>query len=657
VKISKYIFFILAVSVIIVTIWFRSGLLFATAEEGPAFYSPVRTSRIFSDVWVRWGTGFSYPIGIPASLFLKLISPLEYFINPVYIQYLVFIFLIFSGMIGVCLLTAHITKSKKAALIAGLFYFLNLYTMSQVFRRALYVGMFSWAYFPIFMYLFIKWIEVKKLKYIIYLILSNFLFIYTFSNPGYIFSFILAPFIFTIYHFYVHKKKDERIWLFVHSIIFAIVFILINIWWVYPFISSSRSAFKDFSSKDLNFESLQGVSTTFPVSEILLLRQKGYFNLANNPELPYLSWGVWYDNHLPLFISTLILFLVIFGGSISRKKPYFLFLIILALTGLFISKGVNAPLGYGFYKWLFANFSFTSALRNPYEKFGIVWLLPYAIFFGIGVTLLFEKLKKQIYSPLIYIFLFSAYGALLWPMWSGKVFEDYYFVKVPNYYEQLNSYINQDEADARILLLPMVPDHGAAYRWKYRGTEPSEYLFDKVTISKQIKNDLYYSKKYEELKSTIENIGKFEDLLVALNIKYLVIREDLDWELVGAKPPKTIENNLRSSTDVKFIKEFDKLKLYEINKGSFGFVSAEGKDPPKISYKRVSPRKYKIQIENAKGEYNLLFKETYNEHWKVSINGEKLGGHYLLYDYANGWKINKAGDYTINLTFKVWPWE
>src|SRR3972149_9216615 len=141
---------IFLISLIITIIWFRRGLLFATAEEGPVFYSLARTASIYRDVWVRWGTGFAYSVALPMALSAKILTSLEIIFTQIQTQAIVFFLLITSGMVGTYLLTEKLTKNKQAALFAGLFYFLNIYAMSQVWRRALMVGIFAWAYFPLY---------------------------------------------------------------------------------------------------------------------------------------------------------------------------------------------------------------------------------------------------------------------------------------------------------------------------------------------------------------------------------------------------------------------------------------------------------------------------------------------------------------------------
>ena len=636
-------------------VWFKNGLLFATAEEGAPFYSLARTAKVMGDFWIRTGTGTPYIVGVPIALFAKAFSFLEYLFTNVQIQGLVFFLIIFSGISGTYHFTKKTTKNIFASAVAGLFYFLNLFTMTQVWKRSLFVGMFAWAYFPLYAYLLVSWLEEKKYRYLLFLVLSSLLFSWVYRHPGYIFSFLALSLIGALY--FVYKEKKKRLEVVVRSLIFGLVFLIANIWWIYPYLRILQASYGGHFSWQLSFESLRGVSNSFPISEILLLRQKFYFNVENNPELPSWSWGTWYDNFYARALSVLVFAVAIFGWWKWRRKKFWLFLSGLAIIGLFVSKGVNPPLGHLFYKWLFSNFSFTLALRNSYEKFGIVWLLPYAVFFGIGMWTIFQKVKKKIALGLISILIILSLGILVWPIWTGRLFENYSWVNVPPYYAELNSYINLDPSDVRILVLPLVPDHGARFTWSYMGSEPSESFFDKPVISKQIKTNRYYSGKYDELRINLEGSGDLERLLSELNVKYLVVRHDLLWKPVGAISPDETEVILKKYPRIRFVRSFGELNLYQFTLKESGFIVSAGVSSPEVSYTRVRPTKYRVEIRNAQEPYDLVFKESFNQNWQAEIDGKQVSNHFVALSYANSWKIDKKGDYQVEILFKIWPWD
>ena len=248
-------------------------------------------------------------------------------------------------------------------------------------------------------------------------------------------------------------------------------------------------------------------------------------------------------------------------------------------------------------------------------------------------------------------------GVQVWPMWTGDVFPDYYRVKVPDYYQQANLLINEDRSDGRILSLPMVRDEGVRYDWGYIGIEPSEFLFDKSTISKTLfskYNDVGYRQIYNAL--SIE--GGYDNFLDQSNVKYLLLHNDMDTEFSLASPSAEIKAVLKKNPKISLLGHVGELTIYRYDgTNNSQLIVAEGSNPPQLSYKKVSSREYLARVEGADSPFKIILKNVYNPNWKASIGGEKVNSHLVALGYANGWEIDRKGDYTINIRFKVWPWE
>ncbi len=643
---------ILIITLLILLSWFRDGKKFATAEEGAPFYDINISARLYGSTWSRSGFGFVNPMVLPIGFWLNSILP----VNNNFIEEMNFAFLILSGFIGMFLLVSKMISNRLIAMTASIFYFFNLYTMTQVWQRSLYAGMFSWAYLPLYTFLFIRWMEHGGIKNLITLVLSTFFYIWLFVQIGYAFSLVAISATYVLIKISREKEVIDKLNTALKSAFYAFIALMVNLWWIYPYLKLSKYFYNEVTTVNLSFESLKGVSTSFPFSQIVLLRQKFFFESSANPDLPNITYGTWYENFLPILLSLIILSVAFFGWWSWKKNKYWSFLTLTAFIGIFISKGVNPPFGYHFFQWLFNNFSFSAALRNPYEKFGLVWLLPYSVFFGIGLFEISKRVHVKLRIIVVCLLLILTCGILVWPLWTRNAFADYSWVRFPEEYRELNEYLNKDFDDVRILVLPMVPDHGARFTWGYRGSEPSEFIFDKVSISKNLLLK-YYKDKYLELKNASEGIGDLEDSLKETNTKYLAIRNDLDWEPIGAKNPNAVEDILKNQPNIKFINKFGELSLYEFINTGFGFIVAEGFNKPKLIYERLSPTKYMIKVTDSKNKYSLLFKETYNDNWILEENGNIIGNHYITYGYANAWDIDKTGDYTLELVFKVWPWE
>jgi hypothetical protein len=68
--------------------------------------------------------------------------------------------------------------------------------------------------------------------------------------------------------------------------------------------------------------------------------------------------------------------------------------------------------------------------------------------------------------------------------------------------------------------------------------------------------------------------------------------------------------------------------------------------PKNINFERVDSTKYKVHITGANQPFILVFSELYDAGWKISNYK-----HFLINGYANGWWIDKTGDYDLEIEY------
>ena len=70
-------------------------------------------------------------------------------------------------------------------------------------------------------------------------------------------------------------------------------------------------------------------------------------------------------------------------------------------------------------------------------------------------------------------------------------------------------------------------------------------------------------------------------------------------------------------------------------------------------WSELSPA-YVVQVE-SKGPFVLVLLEGYDEHWKVSVNGDPDSekNHQEVNAFANGWLINSTGNLTISIQYET----
>ncbi len=637
------------VSFLLALIWTNGGKIIAGGEEGILFRHFSKFPEI--SVWSETGTGYPMPILLPRATFVSSLNFLDKFLLPQYSQLLIFFLLILSGLLGFYLLTREILGNLKVAVFAGTFFLLNLYTQSQVFGRFLFEGMFAWAYLPIFLFSWIKFAKTNKLKWLLVFIISSLIFSCTFGHPAYVITLWFAAILFAISEFWINRRNGKEILrMGSRFIICFVLWIGVNLWWIYPYFRLGHSSFSKISSFQANFDSLLGVSKFFPIWEILLLRQSFLFGKDSN-------WYIFYSSFWIYLISIIILFIVYIGWRSVRHTRYGLYLTLLAIFGLFISKGANFPFGNIFFKWLFMNFSVTEVLRNSYEKFGLVWLLPYSIFFASGLFWVSAYIKGAMGKMLVGMSMIIFCGVLVWPMWTGDIFTQKMRIEIPPYYEETNAFLNNKLNDGRVLILPIIPGDGVHYTWGYWGIEPSEFLFDKPVISRILRTE-YFDDKYINLHNTFIDNGNYNELLNQMNIKYFILHRDLDTKSSSASSSTQVQEILKKNPEVSFLREIGQLSIYQYNSNQQqGLFILDGESVPEFTYKKLSATQYRINIKNASVPYIIIFKETFNKLWEASIDGQKITDHFLAFDYANGWIVMTSGNYEIKVYLKVLPWD
>ncbi|NWF97276.1 MAG: discoidin domain-containing protein, partial [Candidatus Thorarchaeota archaeon] len=76
--------------------------------------------------------------------------------------------------------------------------------------------------------------------------------------------------------------------------------------------------------------------------------------------------------------------------------------------------------------------------------------------------------------------------------------------------------------------------------------------------------------------------------------------------------------------------------------------------PENFVWRELSPTGYEVHVE-SKGSFVLVLLESYDEHWKVSVNGNQIKekNHQEANAFANCWLIDQTGDLTISIQYET----
>ncbi len=82
-----------------------------------------------------------------------------------------------------------------------------------------------------------------------------------------------------------------------------------------------------------------------------------------------------------------------------------------------------------------------------------------------------------------------------------------------------------------------------------------------------------------------------------------------------------------------------------------GYSIHENLSGVNLTYREINPTKYMVNVDNATAPFSIILKQNFNINWK--LNGINIGNcrHFLADSYANGWLINKTGNYTFFIVY------
>ncbi len=143
------------------------------------------------------------------------------------------------------------------------------------------------------------------------------------------------------------------------------------------------------------------------------------------------------------------------------------------LVGMFLAKGLNAPLGGINATTL--DLPFGAAFRHPFSKFSLLIVPSFCLLFGFGLSTLASRL---ILRPLAVVLAIIVCGYMALPWWTGSVIPDggglvpSARVALPDDYSRLGALLTQAPTAGKTMVLPYSADAQAAFLWQH-GIQPN----------------------------------------------------------------------------------------------------------------------------------------------------------------------------------------
>lgn len=709
---SKWpLFLICFFCLIMISIWFREGKFLATGEDGLMLVNPSRALELYRYSWNEVRSGATTPGWISMLpffyielLILRIGVPLWLF------QATLFFVLMFIGSASIYYLGGQLfgdeqkSNLKKLALIAALFYILNPVSLLGIWYRGIAVSSFIFFYAlnPLFFYLYARGLNNGRKIFIIVAPLVALLLSPAFSSPGPPFLLWFLPFLYSLavaFTRFSNIKVRFQPFPIIYFFATIVFWIAINLWWIFPYIKFSSTAYSSETSPIQAVNTLKANSADFTWDGVVRLIHKGF--LYRNE-----VFGAVYKSPMMLLLSWLIPLVTFYGLLKLRRGQTKSFLILSFVVLLFLAKGTSPPLG-GIFLWLFNHVTILQVFRNTFEKFGMLLPAIYAPLFGYGLVYFLSRIS----NPKIQKGLLTLTVVLLlvysWPLFTKAIiaFDSRDIrVEVPLSFDQANRLISSK--DHIILVVPTMGGGSGFYRWQYgyKGADAAQWLFNNPVINVSYDANSFYGQLLTGLSNgqldanlvgvaqlfsadiiayrkdmdisafgyNFDALERFENMIKSSDLNKIFDSQEVSlWKLpeekvvpliyiprlikFGNSPEELIfslnNNQFDPKSDVYICVNQDKCK------SSIRLKSADsiqiGAIPDKIEFNKLSPVNYEIKVYNSRGTFILVFNNNYNQGWTVAIGNQQLSRdkHIVANGYANGFIIDGRGDLNISMKF------
>ena len=480
------------------------------------------------------------------------------------------------------------TKSSNfkslAGLISGLFYMLNPYVALNILplRQVAYI---IYALLPLFLGIFAKCLNEKRnVRSAIIVAIVMLLATSAFADPSFVPLIFLPLLMYLIFFIMTTPEKTVIYSAFKFILLFFIIWLLLNFYWLIPDLYSYSSELgkvaSAYTSVGVSFQSIVQLGSAPILGAIRLL---GLWSLNSGYKgAPYVIWAPVYQNPFLIVIGFLIPILAFIPVLLKPRDKHVIFFACFAVVSLTLINGSYSPLG----NWIYSYVPLFGALFNtPYLRFGMYLTTAYAFLIGYALAELFNRLtlhlkktrclRRKIISgiPLVFL-LFLILGVYAFPLWTGEVIYPGNEIlasnryKIPSYYYDAASWLGAQHEEFNIFSLPYSIIGYAAYTWEpkgYSGPDPTTEILNMPVVSSTSGGGIgtYIAR------SIVNNsTGELAKILALMNVKYVLFHGDSNWQLLEGNgmyistSSENFQSILNSQSGLYLEKSFGELDFY-----------------------------------------------------------------------------------------------
>ncbi|MCE8424857.1 MAG: DUF3367 domain-containing protein [Candidatus Methanoperedens sp.] len=602
--------------------------------------------------------GFSPPVFGGIAL---VASSMQLSIIPAWLLQKLYLFLIIF-LSGSSMHSMIRTESYIPKYFAGLFYAINPFVYVRFLAGQWFI-LLAYSIMPFAVKSFIDFLENQDKRNLLKALLLTALIGST--NSHILVLMFMVYLILLLFKLYQIRDEFTAIKNLLKSLsILTLLFVLLCLYWLLPVFTAKSTLINQLSQADIYAFSTKttAFNAAFTIASMYGFWRSGYIYAKDL--IPY-----WY------LLFFFIIYLAILG-FINNFKDRTIGLPVKALGVIAI---IAVILGSGIYghfstlfEFLFSNIFFFKGLRDSH-KFAALLALSYSYLGALGVAE-FEKLARGIgwkghenykklaawafiiialITPFIYSFtMFNGFWGQLKPT-------DY-----PGDWYEINDFLNNDPQDFNGLFLPWhkYMDFNWIPNTQKRIANPASNFFDKPVIQgENIEIGPIYSQSTNPAQHYVEsllvkrnNLTNFGELMIPLNVKYVLLTKEADFKQYLF---------LFNQTDIVLKKETKNFYIFENKHAVSRFYLADTIDQENfsdlkpISYNQVSPVKFHV----AGGEGYIIFvpPNLNSEYWEFKGQPSIVNGSYAVYPSGVGTIYYKRFDtyllgYAVSLITLLW---
>jgi hypothetical protein len=459
-----------------------------------------------------------------------------------------------------------IPKKCYANYWGALFYAINPFVYER-FLAGHWTHLFAYAFLPPFIYYLFKFSRNPSWQS------SSWLFGWLFLIGIFSLHFlvmgilILMPYLlYIVLKNLIIKNKKQTKDILKFTLIFGIIFIIINSYWLIPCLfNSQKSIINNFTPQILQaFKTAKDAKLGTGLNVLALY---GFWE----ENQPWAKYWLWPKDHLFFWLIIFgILAGVIAAGIITglRKKEFknkTIFFLVLAIFAFIFSCGLGDTLFKSINQWLFANINFWRGFRDS-QKWSAWLALSYAYFGSLGIFAIVNWLKNSKLKQFALIIIYLIPVLYAYPMLGGFA-RQLLPVWYPQSWQKVNQILNQDKSKFKVLFLPWHQYLSFNFNHNLIIANPAKLFFDQQIIQSEnmeINNVFSQSNSLdnERITNLIVNEERGAESQVEKNfkkqgIKYIIWAQDL-------KNQDIFKYSFLDSIKIRKIYDSSEIVLYEL---------------------------------------------------------------------------------------------